>query len=138
MRSVSGLLAGFAMVASAARPGMWQEADGLTVYSRVTTANSLAKHFESLPKSPPIRAGKEMYHALVAVFDSSTEEYMTHAIVKGKVSPLGRNGATIVMHPSMPRDKMGSLLQWVQAIVRGDLYEDVTEPMVNGCPWWGG
>jgi hypothetical protein len=78
---------------------MSQEADGLTVYSGLTSADRLVKHLELLPKSHPMRADKEGYHIFVAVFDSSTGERMTNAIVKGTVSPLGLDGATRAMNP---------------------------------------
>ncbi len=99
MRPVGRLLAGFATAAFARCPGVSQEADGLTVYSGLTAADRLAEYIKLLPKSHPIRAVKEMYRVLVAVFDSSTGQRMTHAIVEGGVSPLGLNGATRVIHP---------------------------------------
>lgn len=117
---LAGLLAGFTAAAVAAHPGMSQEVDGLTVYLGVMSADRLAEHPELLPEGHPIRAGKDMYHVLVAIFDSATGQRITDATVDTMVSPLGLAGSTRVMHRSPP-DEMVTYCNFFR-LPSGDTY----------------
>lgn len=95
-----GLLLIFPGVSSAGHLERSQVVDGVLVYLGIMSTKVLRQHPEQYPEHEPdtIPSGKNMYHVLVALFDSSTGERITDADVEARVSPLGLIGPKKHLH----------------------------------------
>jgi hypothetical protein len=88
------ILAVFGAPISGDHAGQSTTVDGMSVHLGLMPAEVLRQHPEWYPEheQSEVPSGKHFYHVMLALFDNSTGERVTKAVVEARVSPLGLSG----------------------------------------------
>ena len=99
-------LAVFAAPVSGDHVGQSITVDGMSVHLGLMPAEVLRQHPEWYPEheQSEIPSGKDFYHVMLALFDNSTGERITNAVVEARVSPLGLSGPKRALVPTRVGD----------------------------------
>lgn len=94
-----GLLGAYANVTSAGPLSGYQDTKNMTVYLGSMSVAELRKHPEALPEGHPLPSGDHMRHVLIAIFDRTTGERITDAVVDAWVSSPTHGSVKKRLHP---------------------------------------
>ena len=92
----------FSSATSADHLGRRQTVNGLDVYLGVVSAEALRQDPDRYPyhERTKLPSGKDMYHVTLALFDKTSGEPITDAVIKARVAPLALGGPTRPLEPS--------------------------------------
>ena len=96
-----GLVAMLPSVSSADHWGQSVKANGLVAYMGITPAEVIRKHPDQYPQHArdEVPSGKNEYHVLLALFDSSSGERIIDADIEVRVFPIGLAGVKKHLYP---------------------------------------
>ncbi len=103
-----GTLFAFSLVAlsgtsSADHVGQTLTIDGMDVYLGLKQVDTLRQNPVHYPNHQPEKflSGKHVYHVMLALFDASSGERITDAVVDASVVPLAFSGPKKELHPTV-------------------------------------
>lgn len=103
-----GTLFAFSLVAFSGTPsadhvGQTLTINGMDVYLGLIPVDALREYPDQYPKHRPEKfpSGKNVYHVMLALFDHSSGERITDAVVDASVAPLALSGPTKNLHPTV-------------------------------------
>lgn len=91
----------FSGASSADLVGQTLTIDGMDVYLGLIPVDTLRQHPDWYPNHRPDKfpPGKHVYHVMLALFDHSSGERITDAVVDATVAPLAFSGRKKTLHP---------------------------------------
>ncbi len=91
----------FSSATSAEHWGRTQTVNGLDLYLGVVSAEVLRQDPDRYPyhERTKLPSGRDMYHVMVALFDKTSGERITDAVVTARVAPLALGGPTRTLEP---------------------------------------
>jgi hypothetical protein len=90
-------LLAYSPLAGAGHPELETQAGDYKVHLGVVPADRIAKYPDLVPHDHPIKAGKDLYHVLVAMYDKSGQR-VDDVTVKATLEALGLNAIRKGLH----------------------------------------
>ncbi|MFQ5972648.1 MAG: hypothetical protein ACE5Q3_09960 [Alphaproteobacteria bacterium] len=83
--------------------GQTQTADGMDIYLGLVPAAALRQSPDRYPghEQGKIPSGKHVYHVMLALFDRSSGQRITDAIINARAAPLGLGGPQRHLDPTL-------------------------------------
>ncbi len=96
-------LLAFSGASSADHVGQTLTIDGMDVYLGLIPVETLRQSPDRYPHHRPGKfpRGKHVYHVMLALFDRSSGERITDAVVDASVAPLAFSGRKKTLHPTV-------------------------------------